>query len=76
MFPATYFVQACPICGRSLQVRLEYMGRSVTCQHCHGQFTAVDPSLHPVEPVQPIDNLLSRVEELIATSITQSSAPR
>ena len=69
MFAATYFVQACPICGRSLQIRLEYMGRSVACQHCHGQFMAVDPALQTVEPIQPIDNLLNRVDELLATSI-------
>jgi hypothetical protein len=76
MFAATYFVQACPICGRSLQIRLEYMGRTVACQHCHGQFTAVDPALKPVEPVQPVDNLLSRVDELLATSFAQRAVSR
>lgn len=77
MFPATYFVQACPICGRSLQIRLEYMGRSVACQHCRGKFTAADPALQPVEPqLQPIDDLLSRADELLAISTVPRPVPR
>jgi hypothetical protein len=38
----TYFVQECPTCGRGLQVRVEYLGRQVVCQHCHGKFEASD----------------------------------
>ena len=77
MFPATYFVQACPICGRSLQIRLEYMGRRVACQHCHGNFQAADPSLKPVEPLQqPIVDLLTRADELLATSMGPRVVPR
>jgi hypothetical protein len=35
-----YFYQPCPICGRSLQVRIEYLGRTVCCRHCRGEFRA------------------------------------
>jgi DNA-directed RNA polymerase subunit RPC12/RpoP len=42
MSRSTYFVQECPTCGRSLQVRVEYLGRQVVCQHCHGRFEASD----------------------------------
>jgi hypothetical protein len=76
MFPATYFVQTCPICGRSLQVRLEYLGRSVACQHCHGSFTAIDPALLPVETFDATDDLLSRADELLATSAMCRNRPR
>jgi CheY-like chemotaxis protein len=34
------FMQSCPICGRPLQVCIDYLGRLVTCQHCRGQFVA------------------------------------
>ena len=37
-----YFVQECPTCGRRLQIRVNYLGRSVVCQHCQGKFTAAD----------------------------------
>ena len=35
-----YFYQVCPICGRSLQVCVEYLGRMVVCRHCRGEFRA------------------------------------
>ncbi len=41
---ATYFVQECSTCGRRLQVRVEYLGRRVACQHCRGIFVAIDPA--------------------------------
>jgi hypothetical protein len=41
---ATYFVQECPTCGRRLQIRVEYLGRKVACQHCQGTFVAADPN--------------------------------
>jgi hypothetical protein len=76
MFPATYFVQECPICGRNLQIRLEYLGRAVACQHCNGQFTASDPATAPVESWEPSGDLLSRVDQLLATSTVLRSRPR
>ena len=35
-----YFYQDCPICGRALQVCVEYLGRTVLCRHCRGEFRA------------------------------------
>ncbi|MGL6194367.1 MAG: hypothetical protein ACRC2T_06045 [Thermoguttaceae bacterium] len=53
----TYYLQHCPTCGRSLQVRIEYMGRKVVCQHCRGAFIAMDPDLEwqdfIIEPSEP-----------------------
>jgi hypothetical protein len=77
MFPATYFVQTCPICGRSLQIRLEYLGRSVACQHCQGSFMAIDPAMQPVEKTSDSgDDLLARADELLATSGIHRIRPR
>jgi len=49
-----YFVQGCPICGRRLNIRLEYLGRRVVCQHCGGQFLAKDPANGPVPNGQTV----------------------
>ena len=40
---STYFVQECPTCGRNLQVRVEYLGKQVVCQHCSARFEACEP---------------------------------
>jgi hypothetical protein len=76
MFGATYFVQACPICGRNLQVRLEYLGRSILCPHCEGQFTALDPAMEPECMSDSGEYLLIRADELLATSTAQPRRPR
>ena len=44
MSRSAYFYQDCPTCGRSLQVRVEYLGRLVICRHCRGEFEACDSS--------------------------------
>jgi len=35
-----YFVQGCPTCGRKVQIRLDYLGKYVTCHHCGASFLA------------------------------------
>lgn len=32
--------QSCPVCGRSLVIRVTLLGRPVYCQHCGGHFIA------------------------------------
>jgi hypothetical protein len=65
----TYFVQDCPTCGRKLNIRVEYLGRKVVCQHCNGNFVAWDPDNAP--PTNPPSTslsgtkLLERAQELI-----------
>jgi len=61
----TYFVQGCPTCGRRLHVRVEYLGKRVLCQHCHGQFMACDPSSRRCDDGQPPQTLLDRANELL-----------
>lgn len=65
MANAMYFVQDCPTCGRRLQIRVEYLGRPVVCQHCRGQFTACDPESHRYPDCSEAAELLRRAEELL-----------
>lgn len=62
-----YFVQGCPICGRRLNIRLEYLGRRLVCQHCGGQFIAQDSAngtLPPSEALQRAQKLLNTPSEI------------
>ena len=70
MSAATYFVQSCPTCGRRLQVRIEYLGKEVMCQHCRAHFHASDSSM-PAAAAET-GALLERVDQLLA----ESSIPR
>ena len=65
MSKATYFVQECPTCGRDLEIRVEYLGKRVACQHCRGQFVASDPTCAPATSDSPSVLLLRRAEELL-----------
>ncbi len=66
---AMYFVQECPTCGRRLQIRVEYLGRKMVCDHCHGRFVARDSSSAPRGAVE--GDLLRRVEELLQSLDSQ-----
>ena len=60
----TYYSQSCPVCGRMLQVRVQYLGRAISCRHCHGQFTASETSADP-KSQQP---MLARADELLQSN--------
>jgi hypothetical protein len=62
-----YYVQECPTCGRSLQIRVAYLGKRVVCQHCNGQFEACDPASGSAPPGDSGLALLKRAEELLET---------
>jgi len=68
-----YYVQECPTCGRSLQVRVEYLGKRVACQHCAAKFVACDPSSVNCLTMESGISLLARADELI-DAVTQASA--
>ncbi len=68
---ALFFVQECPTCGRSLQVRVVYLGRWVVCQHCNGSFEACDPASAAYPPMDSGIDLVRRATELI-DSVEQS----
>lgn len=76
MSNATYFVQECPTCGRRLQIRVEYLGRTVVCRHCQGQLTAIDPANMRCDCAESSNALLRRADELLDSVLQRRSQPR
>lgn len=64
----TYFVQECPTCGRKLEVRIQYLGKQVICQHCGARFEAYDASSASYPPPPSAISLLERAEQLLQTA--------
>jgi hypothetical protein len=60
-----YYIQECPTCGRSLRVRVAYLGRQVACQHCDARFTAVDPASVLEDVSDSSSSLLDRAAQLL-----------
>ncbi len=69
MSSSTYFVQECPTCGRQLQIRVEYLGKRVVCQHCRGRLVACDPNSNRYGDAA--STLLHRIDELLQTASQQ-----
>ena len=40
-FKAT-FMLSCPVCGRSMRVPVQLLGRTAACGHCHGTFVVCE----------------------------------
>ncbi len=68
----TYYVQECPTCGRRLQIRVEYLGRRLVCQHCQGSLIAADPAMRG----DCGNKLLKRADELLASVANQNCQSR
>ena len=60
-----YYFQECPTCGRSLRVRVAYLGKHIVCQHCQARFEACDPDSGEPLPSESGVALLRRADELI-----------
>ena len=65
-----YFHQGCPVCGRTLRIRVTLLGKRVYCQHCRGGFVAVDPSMGTAPsaervPDSMVDELIERAEMML-----------
>lgn len=69
-----YYVQECPTCGRNLQIRVEYLGKRVICQHCSARFEACDPSSRAYPPMESSLSLLARADELIESAARSTLA--
>jgi hypothetical protein len=63
---ATFYFQECPTCGRALRIRINYLGKTVVCEHCQGSFTAQDPNGSAAAPHAHEPSPLERAEELLA----------
>ncbi|MBN1395770.1 MAG: hypothetical protein JW959_12175 [Pirellulales bacterium] len=62
-----YFIQECPTCGRRLQIRVEYLGRKLVCQHCQGEMIATDRTNLRRDSAESNNDLLHRANELLET---------
>ena len=60
------YTQNCPICGRQLRVKTCYIGMTLTCQHCHGNFIARDSSSSIWDG--PIDHVYNRLQSELEKS--------
>ena len=70
----TYFIQPCPACGRSLHVRVEYLGRTVSCQHCGRKFVSYDPEGADPAPSDSGVGILNRADALLERAAHARSA--
>lgn len=64
MASGTFFVRACPTCGRKLEVRVELLGREVECVHCGANFHATQEDRNAVDD-QRIEQVLARAQRYI-----------
>jgi hypothetical protein len=69
MSKTTYFVQECPTCGRNLEVRVEYLGKNVICQHCRATFLASDAK--EANDMSESGVLMRRANELLEMASTR-----
>jgi C4-type Zn-finger protein len=73
-----FYHQGCPVCGRTLEINVNLLGRRVYCQHCGGGFVAMDASMGGFETtnregaVDRVDALLERA----AMMLGQATAAR
>ena len=74
MSNAMYFVQECPTCGRRLQIRVEYLGKKVVCQHCRGRLLASDPASNRY--ASSGSTLMRRAQELLERSAQEQVQSR
>ena len=64
MMQTTFFVKECPTCGRKLQVRIEYLGREMMCNHCGGDFIADDTS-NKAQRASTNESMITRIDDLL-----------
>ena len=74
MASTTFFFQECPTCGRHLRIRVEHLGRQMTCVHCSGILLAHDSVLRGSSEIIRIPSLLDRAEELLSLSVKRTLA--
>jgi uncharacterized Zn finger protein len=62
----TYFLSECPTCARKLEIRVELLGKRVSCQSCgaiHVASNIVERSVND----QRIEQVLARAKAYIAS---------
>ena len=76
MSKPSYFLQECGTCGRSLRIRVEYLGKRVVCQHCKTHFRAVEAAGKGDSPVKVESVILKRADQLLAAADQMKQRPR
>lgn len=78
MATSVFYVQPCPTCGRNQQVRVAYLGKAITCQHCHADFVAQQPAeKHAETPASESGlALLDRADQLLLRLATKAAEAR
>lgn len=77
MAECAYFLQECPTCGRSLQIRVEHLGKQVVCQHCRGALLARDRAeASEAPPAAAAFSLIDRADELLDLAQQRRNLPR
>jgi len=61
----TCFQQPCPACGRRLLILIEYLGKRVSCDHCHRTFITRDASQDRGDVVDVGSSMLERAGRLL-----------
>lgn len=75
MCKITYFVQPCPTCGRKLQIKVEYLGLEVACQHCGANFVSQDPTILAAPSLNPIDEALHQADAFLGRGLVHAQYP-
>jgi hypothetical protein len=75
MSKPVYFVRECPTCGRHLHIRVEYLGKKVVCQHCHGKLEARDPAAADGPIIDPAESILLRADALLESADAKGGVP-
>lgn len=75
MAPLSVFYQACPVCGRSIRMPVQYFGRQVTCVHCGGAFRADEQSPGFASAAESKGSLAGPLTLGLATGLGTLSSP-
>jgi hypothetical protein len=59
-----------------LQIRVEYLGKKVVCQHCQAYLQAADPSNIRRDGPQSSKAMLQRADELLESITNRRPQPR
>lgn len=76
MSGVTYFARPCPACSRMTQIRLQYLGRQVCCQHCGREFTAKDPHSESAAMEDPVQYWINFTERPLSGGEIPVRRPR
>ncbi|TWT40260.1 hypothetical protein [Botrimarina hoheduenensis] len=60
-----FFVQQCPACCRSVQVRVDYLGKGIECPHCRAEFVGSESNPEQRAASESGLALLDRADELL-----------